>query len=102
MKKSIFKMAMTAGVLSMLNINTVMAQDAGDGSNVAGELSGPISLNIPKEDAYETLGGFIINHTESIPEQDEEIQVDNFKIKIIKVGSTKIDSIHLEVLPQEA
>lgn len=59
-------------------------------------------LNIPKEDAYETLGGFIINHTESIPEQDEEIQVDNFKIKIIKVGSTKIDSIHLEVLPQEA
>ncbi len=60
------------------------------------------NLSIPKEDAYETLGGFVINHTESIPEQDEEIQIENFKIKIIKVSSTKIDSIHLEVLPLES
>ncbi|TCP28543.1 CBS domain containing-hemolysin-like protein [Tenacibaculum skagerrakense] len=60
------------------------------------------NLNIPKEEAYETLGGFIINHTESIPEQDEEIQIDNFKIRISKVSSTKIDSIHLEVLPTES
>ena len=60
------------------------------------------NLNIPKEEAYETLGGFIINHTESIPEQDEEIQIDNFKIRISKVSSTKIDSIHLEVLHTES
>jgi CBS domain containing-hemolysin-like protein len=60
------------------------------------------NLNIPKEEAYETLGGFVINHTESIPEQGEEIEIDNFKIKISKVSSTKIDSIHLEVLQQES
>lgn len=58
-------------------------------------------LQIPKEDAYETLGGFIINHTERIPKQDEEIQVIGFKIKIIKAGTTKIDIIHLQNCTQE-
>lgn len=60
------------------------------------------NLSIPKEEAYETLGGFIINHTENIPEQNEEIEIDNFRIKITKVSSTKIDTVRLEVLPVES
>ncbi|TYP97886.1 CBS domain containing-hemolysin-like protein [Tenacibaculum adriaticum] len=59
------------------------------------------NLNIPKEEAYETLGGFIINHTENIPEQDEEVEVENFQIKIIKASSTKIDDIYFKVLNKE-
>ena len=55
-------------------------------------------LEIPKEEAYETLGGFIINHTENIPEQDEELEILNFHIKILKVSSAKIDDIYLKVL----
>ena len=55
-------------------------------------------LEIPKEEAYETLGGFIINHTENIPEQDEELEILNYQIKILKVSSAKIDDIHLKVL----
>ncbi|MFD0993297.1 hemolysin family protein [Tenacibaculum geojense] len=58
-------------------------------------------LNIPKEDAYETLGGFIINHTENIPEQGEELVIDNFHIKITNVSSTKIDSIYFSLDPNE-
>ncbi len=59
-------------------------------------------LEIPKEDAYETLGGFIIDHTENIPEQDEELEILNFEIKILKVSSSKIDDIYLKVLdPKE-
>lgn len=54
-------------------------------------------LNIPKEDAYETLGGFIIYHTESIPVLNEEIQVDNFAITILKVSSSKIEEISFEI-----
>ncbi|MDY0780213.1 hemolysin family protein [Tenacibaculum sp. IB213877] len=58
-------------------------------------------LNIPKEDAYETLGGFIINHTESIPEQDEIVEIEKFHIKITQSSSTKIDSIYFKVLDKE-
>lgn len=56
------------------------------------------SLEFPKEEAYETLGGFIIHYTENIPDQDEELKILNYKIKILKVSSSKIDDIHLEIL----
>ncbi|CAM1371931.1 hemolysin family protein [Tenacibaculum xiamenense] len=58
-------------------------------------------LNIPEEDAYETLGGFIINHTENIPEKDEVLIIGHFQIKILKVSASKIDTISFEVLTEE-
>lgn len=58
-------------------------------------------LEIPKEDAYETLGGFIIHHNEDIPEQDEVLEIGNFYIKIIKASATKIEDIYLKVLDEE-
>lgn len=59
------------------------------------------NLNIPKEEAYETLGGFIINQTENIPQKDEELSVLNYKIKILDVSSSKIEEISLKVLDAE-
>ncbi len=58
-------------------------------------------LKIPKDESYETLGGFIISHTESIPEKDEIIEIDNYKIKILKVGSSKIEEVYFKVLESE-
>ena len=55
-------------------------------------------LKIPKEEAYETLGGFIIYHTENIPHQNEELTIANYQIKILKVSSSKIDHITLKFL----
>ncbi len=54
-------------------------------------------LNIPKEGAYETLGGFIIEHTENIPELNEEIRIEDFVIKILKVSSSKIEEIYFQI-----
>ncbi|MFY0603174.1 MAG: HlyC/CorC family transporter [Flavobacteriaceae bacterium] len=58
-------------------------------------------LNIPKEEAYETLGGFIINHTENIPVKDEVLHIFNFKIKILKVSSSKIEEVNFKVLDSD-
>ncbi len=59
------------------------------------------NLGIPKEEAYETLGGFIIYHTENIPAKGEIVNVLNYKIKILSVSSSKIDEIHLHILSSE-
>ncbi|SOU86949.1 hemolysin family protein [Tenacibaculum dicentrarchi] len=59
-------------------------------------------LNIPKEEAYETLGGFIINYTETIPEQGAILQLDKLYIKILKVSATKIDDLYLKITDKEA
>ncbi|WP_397445809.1 hemolysin family protein [Polaribacter sp. R77954] len=52
-------------------------------------------LLIPKSEAYETLGGFIIEHTENIPEEKEHIAIEGFEIKILKMSGAKIDEVSL-------
>jgi CBS domain containing-hemolysin-like protein len=58
-------------------------------------------LNIPKSEAYETLGGFIIEHTENIPEEKELIDIGEFEIKILKMSGAKIDEVSLKTSNQE-
>lgn len=58
-------------------------------------------LNFPKDESYETLGGFIISHTESIPEKDTILEIEKFRIKILKVASSKIEEVHVKVLEVE-
>ena len=59
------------------------------------------SINIPKEEAYETLGGFIINQTENIPQKGEELNILNYQIIILNVSSSKIEEIYLKILDTE-
>ncbi|MDB2555415.1 hemolysin family protein [Flavobacteriaceae bacterium] len=59
------------------------------------------NLNIPKEEAYETLGGFIIDHTENIPEKGEVLEILDYEITILGVSSSKIEEIHLKILDRE-
>ena len=59
------------------------------------------NLNIPRSEAYSTLGGFIINHTEDIPEENEELEIEIYKIKILKTSGSKIDEINLNAFHLE-
>ena len=58
-------------------------------------------LNISKSEAYETLGGFIIEHTENIPEEKELIKIDNLEFKILKMSGAKIDEVSLKIINPE-
>ena len=55
------------------------------------------NLNIPKSEAYETLGGFIIEHTENIPEENELVEIDNFEITILRISGAKIDEVSVKI-----
>ena len=56
------------------------------------------NLNLPESDEYETLGGLIINHHESIPVVNDEIIVKNYSFKIIQVSEKRIEQVHLKIL----
>ena len=55
-------------------------------------------LSIAENELYETLGGWIVFHTAEIPDKEEIINIDNFKITILESSSTKIEKIYLEVI----
>ena len=59
-------------------------------------------LNIPKSEAYETLGGFIIQHTESIPKEKEIVDLEYFELKILKMSSAKIEEVYLKIKEEDA
>ncbi len=54
------------------------------------------NLNIPKSESYETLGGFIIENIEDIPEKEEEFVIHDFYIKIVKVSNTRIEEVYIK------
>ena len=56
------------------------------------------NLDIKEDEAYETLGGFIVNFNEDIPKEGEVIEIDNLYFKMLKVDSSKIMEVYLKVL----
>ncbi len=60
-------------------------------------LNDQYNLCIPKSEAYKTLGGFIIEHTENIPLEKQVIKIENFEIKILKMSSARIEEVYFKV-----
>ena len=58
-------------------------------------------LEIPESEAYETLGGFVMNFTGDIPQQNEEFIIGNFEIIIKETLENKIILIELKVNKEE-
>ena len=54
-------------------------------------------LNIPEEDSYGTLGGFIVNSTKEIPQKGEKIVIDSFHFVIEEASNKKIELVKMTV-----
>ncbi len=54
-------------------------------------------LDIPENDSYSTLGGFIVNHTKDIPQQGENIQIDNFHFFIEAATDKKVELVKMTI-----
>lgn len=54
-------------------------------------------LNIPEEDSYETLGGFIVNTSSEILTKGEQIRIENFHFQIESSSNNKIEVVKMSV-----
>ncbi len=61
-------------------------------------LNEKFGLKLPESEEYETLGGLILNHFESIPEKGQEINIGEMVFKILQVSEKRIELVHLKVL----
>jgi len=55
------------------------------------------NLDLPESEDYQTIGGLILQYYQSFPKLHETITIRNFQFKIIKVSSTKIELVQMEV-----
>jgi CBS domain containing-hemolysin-like protein len=59
------------------------------------------NLQLPQDENYETLGGLIVYHTEEIPAEGGILSIENYRIKVTQVSSTKIERVSLEFIQTE-
>lgn len=58
-------------------------------------------LQIPTNDEYDTLAGYILQNTEDIPEEGAHFNIDHFRISVIKVQDNRIDLVGLDLQAKE-
>ena len=58
-----------------------------------GYINNKYKMELPLSDSYETLGGLIFNKIEYIPNEEEIIIIDDYKINIKEATSSKIEKI---------
>lgn len=78
-----------------------------DGSYILGarleidNLNEALSLHMPNEEYYTTLGGLITYVAERIPDPQEEITIGDFRFTIIKTAQNRLISVRMEVLNKQ-
>ena len=61
------------------------------------DLNERFDLQLPLNDAYETLGGLFIHHAEEIPESGFALALDGFRITAEEVSGNKVQTVILHV-----
>ena len=85
------------------DVNTYIAKNIGENEYIISgrleidQLNEMFDFNIPQDDDYTTVAGFILHHIQRFPKTYESVEIDNFTFKILKVTSRKIEMIKLTV-----
>jgi CBS domain containing-hemolysin-like protein len=64
------------------------------------DLNEEYNLGLP-EGEYNTLGGLIIHHLESIPQVDEVVEVDNLRIVVTDASENKVNIVRVERMDED-
>ena len=59
------------------------------------DINSKYGLGIPASEDYMTLGGFILNHTGTIPKARETLIIHNFSIRILSSTPTRVEQVYL-------
>ena len=58
------------------------------------------NLKMPEGD-YDTLGGLILNVNEDIPSINDVILINNYKITVLTMDKTRIDTVRVTILNED-
>lgn len=65
------------------------------------ELRATYHLDIPEDDEYQTLAGYLLNVTGQIPEQGETVEAGDYLFTVLKRSATRLELIRVEPAPKE-
>lgn len=66
-----------------------------------GTVNDQFHLDIRESEEYNTLAGYILATLEALPQQGDSFDIGNLRFKILKMSTTRIELIGVEILPEE-
>lgn len=66
------------------------------------ELNDELGIELPDDENYDTVGGFLFSAMGKIPAAGEEFRYNNVRFHVIDAEERKINRVRVEVLPEEA
>lgn len=85
------------------DVNTNIAKNVGENEYIISgrleidQLNEMFNFNLPQDDDYTTVAGYILHHIQRFPKTYESVDIDRFTFKILKVTSRKIEVVKLYV-----
>lgn len=65
------------------------------------EINERFDLDIPEDDAYQTIAGYILHSTGTIPAQGDTVMVGRFRMDILRKSASRLELIRLSVPVEE-
>lgn len=65
------------------------------------EINDKFPLEIPENDDYQTIAGFLIYQLEAIPQVGDSFEIQDYTFKVMKMEGARIDLIRIEVNKKE-
>lgn len=65
------------------------------------EINERFHLDIPEDDSYQTIAGFVLHSTGNIPEQGDTVLIGSFRLDIVKKSAARIDLLRLSTVQTE-
>lgn len=65
------------------------------------EINERFDLDIPEDDSYQTLAGYILNATGTIPAQGATVEIPPYRFDILKKSANRLELIRLAMPPSE-
>jgi len=81
---------------SIVVLNDVTAK--ADGRAMIDDLNEQLGWDLPESDDYQTVAGYILHHTGSIPEDGQRITIGDVAFEIVRATNRQIESVQLHRL----
>jgi len=72
-----------------------------DGKVRVDQINDELAGDIPEDEDYDTVGGFVFSTLGRIPKSGEEFTYKQLRIKILEAGPRKVNRVSLERLSQD-
>ncbi len=65
------------------------------------DLNDTYHLDIPEDDDYQTLAGYILHNTGAIPEKGETVTLGNLSIEVLRKSAARIELLRVTRIPED-